>query len=87
VLKPLYYLHCPKPKLSAFPKGGRPSSVGKYFSTGKMIGKCAHQSFAASHSHNTLGSGSPNNAVRENRITQTVIDFPLPWFILVLNYF
>jgi hypothetical protein len=71
----------------AFPKGGNPSSVGKYFLLPGTIGKCTHQSFAAIHSHNT-GNGSPNIFDEKNSITQTVIRFPYPWFnFLVLQSF
>jgi hypothetical protein len=55
----------PSPNCS-ISKGGKPSSVGKYFSTsGKMIVNVAHQSFAASHLHNTLGKASPITLARE----------------------
>jgi hypothetical protein len=60
----------------AFPKGGKPSSVGKYFSTsGRMNWQMLHQSFAANHLHNTLGMVLPNIFDERKRITQTVMIF------------
>jgi hypothetical protein len=50
---------------AAFPKGGKPSSVGKYFYFWLEMINVAHQSFAASHSHNTLERLSPITLARK----------------------
>jgi hypothetical protein len=48
----------------AFPKGGNPSSVGKYFLL-PVKQLVRHQSFAAIHSHNTLGTVLPISLTRK----------------------